>query len=79
MLVERAEGVESHEAWRRLAELGCDLAQGFYVSRPLPADAMTRLLGERRSALAEQDLQSEPEPVVPEPVVPFRVVGGYAS
>ena len=31
-----AEGVESHEAWRRLEELGCDLAQGFYVSRPLP-------------------------------------------
>jgi diguanylate cyclase (GGDEF)-like protein len=66
-----AEGVESHEAWRRLAELGCDLAQGFYVSRPLPADAMTRLLGERRNA--------DPLPeTVPEPV-PFRVVGGYAS
>ena len=45
-----AEGVESHEAWRRLAELGCDLAQGFHVSRPLPADAMTRLLVERRNA-----------------------------
>jgi diguanylate cyclase (GGDEF)-like protein len=42
-----AEGVESHEAWQRLAELGCDLAQGFHVSRPLPADAMTRLLAER--------------------------------
>ena len=32
-----AEGVESHQAWTRLNELGCDLAQGFYVSRPLPA------------------------------------------
>ena len=65
-----AEGVESHEAWRRLEELGCDLAQGFHVSRPLPADAMTRLLAERRATAA-------PEPVA-EPY-PFRVVHGYAS
>ena len=49
-LVVVAEGVESHDAWRRLAELGCDLAQGYHVSRPLPADAMTRLLAERRAA-----------------------------
>ena len=64
-----AEGVESHEAWRRLEELGCDLAQGFHVSRPIPAAAMTRLLAERRAAA---------EPVEPEPF-PFRVVQGYAS
>ena len=32
-----AEGVESEEAWRFLQELGCDLAQGYYCSRPLPA------------------------------------------
>ena len=43
-----AEGVESHEAWQRLVEMGCDLAQGFHVSRPLPAAAMSRLLAERR-------------------------------
>jgi EAL domain-containing protein (putative c-di-GMP-specific phosphodiesterase class I) len=42
-----AEGVESHQAWTRLNELGCDLAQGFYVSRPLPAADLGRLLGER--------------------------------
>jgi diguanylate cyclase (GGDEF)-like protein len=66
-----AEGVESHEAWRRLEELGCDLAQGFHVSRPLPAEAMTRLLAERRA----QAEQAEP---VAEPY-PFRVVQGYAS
>jgi diguanylate cyclase (GGDEF)-like protein len=64
-----AEGVESHEAWRRLEDLGCDLAQGFHVSRPVPAEAMTRLLLERRAAA---------EPVEPEPY-PFRVVHGYAS
>jgi EAL domain-containing protein (putative c-di-GMP-specific phosphodiesterase class I) len=32
-----AEGVESPEAWAILQELGCDLAQGYYCSRPLPA------------------------------------------
>jgi diguanylate cyclase (GGDEF)-like protein len=31
-----AEGVEDAEAWRILKELGCDMAQGFYVSKPLP-------------------------------------------
>jgi EAL domain-containing protein (putative c-di-GMP-specific phosphodiesterase class I) len=32
-----AEGVESAEVWTSLQELGCDLAQGYYCSRPLPA------------------------------------------
>ena len=45
-----AEGVESHQAWTRLNELGCDLAQGFYVSRPLPAPDLGRLLHERRAS-----------------------------
>jgi diguanylate cyclase (GGDEF)-like protein len=44
-----AEGVESHQAWTQLNELGCDLAQGFYVSRPLPAVDLGRLLHERRA------------------------------
>jgi diguanylate cyclase (GGDEF)-like protein len=32
-----AEGVETTEAWRQLAALGCDVAQGYYLSRPVPA------------------------------------------
>jgi diguanylate cyclase (GGDEF)-like protein/PAS domain S-box-containing protein len=32
-----AEGVEDRETFELLAELGCDLAQGYYLSRPLPA------------------------------------------
>jgi diguanylate cyclase (GGDEF)-like protein len=43
-----AEGVESRQAWDRLTELGCDYAQGFYVSRPLPAEELGRLLAARR-------------------------------
>jgi diguanylate cyclase len=33
-----AEGVESSEACRFLKEIGCDLAQGYFVSRPLAAE-----------------------------------------
>jgi diguanylate cyclase (GGDEF)-like protein/PAS domain S-box-containing protein len=37
-----AEGVEDEETWRALAELGCDLAQGYWISRPLPADELMK-------------------------------------
>lgn len=33
-----AEGVENQEIIDRLAELGCDAAQGFHISRPLPPE-----------------------------------------
>ncbi len=32
-----AEGVESEAVWERLAVLGCDIAQGYLISRPMPA------------------------------------------
>jgi EAL domain-containing protein (putative c-di-GMP-specific phosphodiesterase class I)/ActR/RegA family two-component response regulator len=39
-----AEGVERQEDWDLLKELGCDVAQGFYVSKPMaPADVPTWL------------------------------------
>ncbi len=33
-----AEGVEDEETYMRLQEFGCDYAQGFYISKPLPQD-----------------------------------------
>jgi diguanylate cyclase (GGDEF)-like protein/PAS domain S-box-containing protein len=39
-----AEGVETEEQRRFLAEQGCPLAQGFHLARPLPADEVTALL-----------------------------------
>ena len=39
-----AEGVETASVQRSLQELGCDFAQGFHISRPLPADECHRLL-----------------------------------
>ena len=41
-----AEGVESEEVWRMLAALGCDLAQGYWISRPVPAAAFMKWLGD---------------------------------
>jgi diguanylate cyclase (GGDEF)-like protein len=39
-----AEGVETIEQLEFLRERGCDIAQGFYLARPLPVLAMTELL-----------------------------------
>jgi diguanylate cyclase (GGDEF)-like protein len=44
-----AEGVETPIQLRRLTELGCGYAQGFYFARPLDAPAVTSLLVHRRS------------------------------
>jgi diguanylate cyclase (GGDEF)-like protein len=35
-----AEGVEDRDTFDRLADLGCDVAQGYLVCRPLPADRL---------------------------------------
>ena len=39
-----AEGIERVAEWQTLASLGCDIAQGFLISRALPADEITPLL-----------------------------------
>ncbi len=39
-----AEGVEDCATMHQLALLGCDLAQGYHVSRPMPADAFVEWL-----------------------------------
>ncbi len=46
-LVAVAEGVEDRAAWEMLAVQGCDFAQGFYLSRPMPAEELTRWCRER--------------------------------
>jgi EAL domain-containing protein (putative c-di-GMP-specific phosphodiesterase class I) len=39
-----AEGVETAEQAERLQSLGCRFAQGFYFSRPVPAEEIQRML-----------------------------------
>ncbi|HWE62898.1 MAG TPA: EAL domain-containing protein [Chloroflexota bacterium] len=35
-----AEGVETADAWDLLQQLGCDMVQGYYMSRPLPPEEL---------------------------------------
>jgi EAL domain-containing protein (putative c-di-GMP-specific phosphodiesterase class I) len=35
-----AEGVETEDDWAFLREIGCDVAQGYFIGRPMPADQL---------------------------------------
>jgi predicted signal transduction protein with EAL and GGDEF domain len=52
-----AEGVEDPATWDALDTLGCDVIQGYYVSRPVPADDLLDWLNRQASA---PDLQPNP-------------------
>ncbi|MGH9002760.1 MAG: putative bifunctional diguanylate cyclase/phosphodiesterase, partial [Acidimicrobiia bacterium] len=43
-----AEGIEDQEHLVELRALGCDLAQGYHIARPLPAEAISALLAPAR-------------------------------
>ena len=43
-----AEGVEDVETLRRLIDMGCDRAQGFLLSQPLPAEDLAAVLDSDR-------------------------------
>ncbi len=52
-----AEGVETAEAWQLLAASGCDVSQGYHLSRPVTATELERWLragGNDLAALGEQ-------------------------
>ncbi len=51
-----AEGVESEEDWQLLRELGCDLAQGYLIARPMHAERIPEWLDQwqaRRAGLVQ--------------------------
>jgi EAL domain-containing protein (putative c-di-GMP-specific phosphodiesterase class I) len=48
-----AEGVENQAAYDLLVATGCHMAQGYFISRPLPTTALTSWLSERLSLLQE--------------------------
>jgi diguanylate cyclase len=54
-----AEGVETLEAWKLLRRLGCDLVQGYLVSRPLSVADTVTFLKQAKHAPAEDLTQRQ--------------------
>jgi diguanylate cyclase (GGDEF)-like protein len=50
-----AEGVENVEVWNLLRRLGCDLAQGFLISKPLPAQEVMAFVKQANHLLQNSD------------------------
>jgi diguanylate cyclase (GGDEF)-like protein len=50
-----AEGVEDAEAWGLLRRLGCDFAQGYLISRPLPVEQVPAFVRQANQLLPASD------------------------
>jgi diguanylate cyclase len=46
-----AEGVEDEATWQRLPAVGCDLAQGYHLSRPMPVQQLEAWYDDARGAV----------------------------
>jgi EAL domain-containing protein (putative c-di-GMP-specific phosphodiesterase class I)/GGDEF domain-containing protein len=57
-----AEGVETPAAFSLLAAMGCDMAQGYFVSRPTTVDEFIALLNDERRMRAYQQAASGAAP-----------------
>ena len=53
-----AEGVETEEQLLALKEIGCDYVQGYYFSRPVPAEEYEHFVVERSRQLGEKSIDA---------------------
>jgi EAL domain-containing protein (putative c-di-GMP-specific phosphodiesterase class I) len=65
-----AEGVEDERSWRILQDLECDLVQGYFLARPMPAEAMSVWLRDRMASVATRLRAGAAAPVEDEPAEP---------
>jgi diguanylate cyclase (GGDEF)-like protein len=65
-----AEGVEDERSWRILQDLECDLVQGYFLARPMPAEAMSVWLRDRMASFATRLRAGAAAPVEDEPAEP---------
>ncbi len=54
-----AEGIETPAQWNFLKDLGCDFAQGYLISKPLPFDDVTPLLKQKYQIRLDSDGEAE--------------------
>ena len=83
-----AEGVETVHQLQSLRELGCDKAQGYLISRPVPADAMRSTMSPSSSSRPCRS-SADGDPIAPASTsparssyvdsVPSRPLGGVAT
>jgi len=50
-----AEGIEKAEGWNLLRKLGCDYAQGYFISRPLPVADVVGFVRQANQLLSDSD------------------------
>jgi len=74
-----AEGVEDRATLQRLALLGCDLAQGYHLSRPMPSDDFGRWLRAATPETMSAGAQDSPAPVSRLPSPASLVLPGGVS
>jgi EAL domain-containing protein (putative c-di-GMP-specific phosphodiesterase class I) len=44
-----AEGIETQEQYQALVDMGCEIGQGYWLARPMPASTLIDWLSERLS------------------------------
>jgi len=55
-----AEGVETRDDWDFLAASGCDVAQGYFIARPMPAAALPAWAADWEAGLGRELAQAQP-------------------
>ena len=55
-----AEGVETALTWSAIADIGCDVAQGWHLARPMPGPAATAWLAERMLTVSAASTAAAP-------------------
>jgi EAL domain-containing protein (putative c-di-GMP-specific phosphodiesterase class I) len=55
-----AEGVEDRADWDWLRKVGCDVAQGYFIARPMPAEALPEWISEWQQRLLTERLLLDP-------------------
>jgi EAL domain-containing protein (putative c-di-GMP-specific phosphodiesterase class I) len=53
-----AEGVEDRADWDFVRRSGCDLAQGYFIAKPMPAEDLSQWSADWQKRLTDESLLS---------------------